>query len=139
MPNEITGEKEFLDKWHAAFPGGKPERQPLSEEELLTFGLEYIAYSPPPEHGGFHPIAQGTAREALATNAALRAENDVLKRDSPEQTVGSVKWMIDTIRVAISKCTASERDCFEALMGESDGWQIRLEELDIEEESANDA
>lgn len=42
--------------------------------------------------------------------------------------------MIDSIRATISQCDASEREVFEALMSESEGWEMRLQELDDDDD-----
>ena len=47
---------------------------------------------------------------------------------------GSIEAMLKAIRQAIGKCTASEREMLEELQCESEGWRMRLEELDEEEE-----
>lgn len=45
----------------------------------------------------------------------------------------NVQQMIENIRKIISQCTAPEREVFEALMSEADGWEMRLQELKEEE------
>lgn len=41
--------------------------------------------------------------------------------------------MIDKIRIIVGNCTDPELECYEALMEEADGWQMRLDELNDEE------
>lgn len=43
---------------------------------------------------------------------------------------GTIEAMLDEIRKAISRCNASEKECYEELVGEAEGWQMRLEELE---------
>ena len=46
-----------------------------------------------------------------------------------------IKQMLDEIRKAISRCRGpSEREVYEELMAEAEGWRMRLEELDNEED-----
>lgn len=46
----------------------------------------------------------------------------------------AIDAMLEAIRQAVSRCTASERDTFEALVVEAEGWKMRLEELEAEDE-----
>lgn len=41
----------------------------------------------------------------------------------------SIRRMLDEIRGAIGRCSASEKDTYEALATEAEGWKMRLEEL----------
>lgn len=50
---------------------------------------------------------------------------------------GSTECMIDKIRKAMSECTVDEYECYEALVDESEGWRMRLRELE-EERGSND-
>lgn len=49
-------------------------------------------------------------------------------RDSPTAVV------LRDVRAAIAKSTLPERELYEALVGEAEGWRMRLEELDDEDE-----
>ena len=46
----------------------------------------------------------------------------------------AIKKMLDEIRQAIGRCNEPERVVMEELMGEAEGWKMRLEELDEEAE-----
>lgn len=46
--------------------------------------------------------------------------------------------MLDSIRQAIGDCKASERETYEALCSESDGWEMRLSELEAEDEDEDE-
>lgn len=43
---------------------------------------------------------------------------------------GPIAKMLNEIRRSISRCTATERDTYEALVEEAEGWKMRLEELE---------
>ena len=40
---------------------------------------------------------------------------------------------VDAVRDVIARSTCSEREVYELLMSEAEGWQMRLQELDREE------
>ena len=42
----------------------------------------------------------------------------------------NTETMIREIRKIISKCTASERELYEVLLNEAEGWEMRLDELE---------
>ena len=46
----------------------------------------------------------------------------------------TVDQVLKIIRDAVGSCTASERELFEALDAEAEGWRMRLQELDDEDE-----
>lgn len=46
----------------------------------------------------------------------------------------NIEQTLDKIRDAISQCDASEKDLFEALDCEAEGWRMRLQELEDEDE-----
>jgi hypothetical protein len=46
-----------------------------------------------------------------------------------------ISEMLTQIRRAIQRCDANERELYEALVAEAEGWRMRLEELDEEDES----
>jgi hypothetical protein len=46
----------------------------------------------------------------------------------------AIKKMLNEIRQAIGRCNEPEREVMEELMGEAEGWKMRLEELDEEED-----
>lgn len=41
----------------------------------------------------------------------------------------SIKQTINAIRSAIARCKATERELYEELVAESEGWKMRLQEL----------
>lgn len=45
-----------------------------------------------------------------------------------------IDTMIEDIRRAISRCGEPEKMVYEALMSEAEGWKMRLEELEAEEQ-----
>jgi hypothetical protein len=45
----------------------------------------------------------------------------------------NAKQMIEQVRAIIARCDASEKDAYEALLEEAEGWKMRLEELEDEE------
>lgn len=59
----------------------------MTEAELRE-GLEYIANSPAPEYGGFHPKAVETARAALAWMNQARELLDRWMREAHEAENG---------------------------------------------------
>lgn len=46
----------------------------------------------------------------------------------------NTEQMLIEIRSLIAKCRAPEREVYEALCSEADGWEMRLQELDEAEE-----
>ena len=49
--------------------------------------------------------------------------------------MSDIKTMLEEIRQAMARCTAPEKAVFEALTAEAEGWNMRLEELEDEEDS----
>ena len=55
------------------------------------------------------------------------------KKKTPNEA--AIDTMLDEIRQAVGRCTVpSEREVYEALMGEAAGWEMRLGEIDAEDE-----
>lgn len=52
----------------------------------------------------------------------------------PMKQSNETQRMIEKIRTAMAQCNASEREVYEALCDEATGWQMRLEELEDEDE-----
>ena len=56
----------------------------------------------------------------------------------PRKKLG-VGVMLDEIRDAISRCTGMpEKEVYEALVVEAEAWQMRLQELELEEMESED-
>ena len=45
-----------------------------------------------------------------------------------------IETMLDKVRQAMADCDASEKDVMKAMVVESEGWKMRLEEIEQEEE-----
>jgi hypothetical protein len=59
------------------------------------------------------------------------------KEHSQAMVVGSIQHMLDEIRAAMGRCTAPEKECYDALVTEAAGWKMRLEELEAESEDGD--
>lgn len=44
-----------------------------------------------------------------------------------------IKEMLEKVRKAISECKAPEKDMYEELVAEAEGWNMRLQEIEEEE------
>jgi hypothetical protein len=44
-----------------------------------------------------------------------------------------IETMLEKIRKAVSECTCTERETYEALVDEASGWEMRLKELEAED------
>ena len=55
--------------------------EPTQTYTQMIEGLQYIAESPPHEHGGFHPSAVETAKNALLWFDRCAAEIHMLERE----------------------------------------------------------
>lgn len=45
-----------------------------------------------------------------------------------------IEIMLDKIRAAMAECDLPEKEVYEALCSEAEGWQMRLEEIEAEED-----
>jgi hypothetical protein len=50
----------------------------------------------------------------------------------------TTKQMLDQIRSIISKCDASEKETYEELVSEAEGWKERLQELEEDDDGELD-
>jgi hypothetical protein len=50
----------------------------------------------------------------------------------------NIREALNEIRRIMSRCNASEKELYEALCEEAEGWQMRLQELQEEDEDAAD-
>ena len=55
------------------------------------------------------------------------------KKSGNINKIGSIELMLEEVRSAISRCTAYEKSVYEAMCSEADGWKMRLEELESED------
>lgn len=46
----------------------------------------------------------------------------------------TIKEMIAAVRNAISECSADEREVYESLLEEAEGWKMLIKELDDDDE-----
>jgi hypothetical protein len=54
-------------------------------------------------------------------------------KKQPQQK-SEIDILLDKIRKAMAECNAPELEMLEALVSEADGWEMRLEELEEEED-----
>ncbi len=50
----------------------------------------------------------------------------------------TIQEMLKEINRIIAKCEASEKDTYEALVAESEGWSMRLDEIEEEENEGDE-
>ncbi len=48
----------------------------------------------------------------------------------------TIERMLEEVRDVIARCDASEKETYEALLDEAAGWEMRLRELEAEEDDA---
>jgi hypothetical protein len=58
--------------------------------------------------------------------------------DERRQYMDPIKRMLDEFRASIRRCSASERAVYEALVEEAEGWKMRLDELEEEDEEESE-